>query len=118
MAEKTSEEVRAWVSDYYGKILKASKDLKTNACCASGKPPKWLQRPLSNVHSEVMDKFYGCGYPFPEGVESCQVLDLVSCDTYRCPLSNDICFRDVAQVEMSMSSANSWVKKVMFMAWI
>jgi len=72
----TSEEVRAWVSDYYGKQLKASKDLKTNACCASGKPPKWIQLPLSKVHPSVSDKFYGCGFPFPEAMEGCVVADL------------------------------------------
>ena len=78
----TSEEVRAWVSDYYGKQLKASKDLKTNACCASGKPPKWIQLPLSKVHPSVSDKFYGCGFPFPEAMEGCVVADLVSCDIF------------------------------------
>ena len=74
---KTQEEIRAWVSDYYGSVLKASKDLKTNACCATGRPPKWLQGPLSNVHEEVLAKFYGCGYPVPEGLEDCVVVDLV-----------------------------------------
>ena len=64
------------MTEYYGQILKASDDLKTNACCASGKPPKWLHLPLSNVHSEVTNKFYGCGYPFPDGTEACVVLDL------------------------------------------
>merc|ERR1711936_369085 len=72
----TPEEVRAWVSDYYGKQLKASKDLKTNACCASGKPPKWIQLPLSKVHPSVLEKFYGCGFPFPEAMEGCVVADL------------------------------------------
>ncbi len=78
METKSPEEIRAWVSDYYGNVLKASKDLKTNACCATGRPPKWLQEPLSNIHSSVLDKFYGCGYPFPEAVEDCVVADLVS----------------------------------------
>ena len=27
---KTNEDVHAWVTEYYGKILKESKDLKTN----------------------------------------------------------------------------------------
>ena len=73
----STEEVRAWVSDYYGKVLKASKDLKTNACCASGKPPKWIQLPLSKVHPSVLEKFYGCGFPFPECLDGCAVVDLV-----------------------------------------
>lgn len=74
--EKSPEEVQKWVSEYYGKVLKASKDLQTNACCASGKPPKWLHLPLSNIHCDVLDKFYGCGYPFPTALEGCTVLDL------------------------------------------
>ena len=73
----STEEVRAWVSDYYGKVLKASKDLKTNACCASGKPPKWIQLPLSKVHPSVLEKFYGCGFPFPDALDGCVVVDLV-----------------------------------------
>lgn len=72
----STEEVRAWVSDYYGKVLKASKDLKTNACCTSGKPPKWIQLPLSKVHPSVLEKFYGCGFPFPECLDGCVVVDL------------------------------------------
>jgi arsenite methyltransferase len=79
-AEKSQDEIRAWVSDYYGKVLKASKDLKTNACCASGKPPKWMQLALSKIHPDVLDKFYGCGFPFPHAVEGCTAVDLVSCD--------------------------------------
>jgi arsenite methyltransferase len=75
-AEKSQDEIRAWVSDYYGKVLKASKDLKTNACCASGKPPKWMQLALSKIHPDVLDKFYGCGFPFPHAVEGCTAVDL------------------------------------------
>ena len=42
----------------------------------TGKPPKWLHLPLSNIHCEILDKFYGCGYPFPTALEGCTVLDL------------------------------------------
>ena len=42
----------------------------------TGKPPKWLHLPLSNIHCDVLDKFYGCGYPFPTALEGCTVLDL------------------------------------------
>ena len=42
----------------------------------TGKPPKWLHLPLSNIHCDVLDKFYGCGYPFPAALEGCTVLDL------------------------------------------
>lgn len=77
MESKSPEEIRAWISDYYGTVLKASTDLKTNACCASGKPPKWIQDALGNVNSECILKFYGCGFPFPDCLEGCTVVDLV-----------------------------------------
>lgn len=72
----TGDDVRAWVTDYYGQVLKRSADLKTNACCASGRPARWLQQPLANVHADVHAKFYGCGYPFPDGLDGCVVVDL------------------------------------------
>ena len=67
----TESEVKAWVTEYYGKILKESKDLKTNACCASGAPPKHIRKLLKNLHPEVLAKFYGCGFPFSNGLEVC-----------------------------------------------
>ena len=57
--EATEVDVKAWVTEYYGKILKESKDLKTNACCASGAPPKPIRKLLKNLHPEVLAKFYG-----------------------------------------------------------
>lgn len=33
---------------------------------------------LSQVPTEVMEKFYGCGAPLPEGIEGLTVLDLGS----------------------------------------
>jgi len=38
------------VKDYYGKVLKGSKDLKTSACCDGGSVPAHLEGPLANVH--------------------------------------------------------------------
>ena len=73
--EKSAEEIRKWVSEYYGKTLKTSA-LKTNASCAAGKPPKWICQCLSNVHEDVLSRFYGCGFPFPDALEGCTVLDL------------------------------------------
>lgn len=78
----TDSQEHLWVQDYYGNLLTGSQDLKTNACCASGPPPKRLQRALSNVHNDVMAKFYGCGFPIPEAVEGCTVVDL-GCGTGR-----------------------------------
>lgn len=81
MSHATNETLD-WVQDYYGRLLSSSKDLKTNACCAAGAPPSYLRAPLSVVHSDVLDRFYGCGFPIPHGVQGCQVLDL-GCGTGR-----------------------------------
>jgi SAM-dependent methyltransferase len=71
-----------FVSEYYGKLLSSSADLKTNACCASGAPPAWIKACLQNVHEEVQKRFYGCGFPIPSGLEGATVLDL-GCGTGR-----------------------------------
>lgn len=62
--------------------LARSADLKTNACCASGAPPTWIASRLSNVHPELANRFYGCGYPIPHALDGATVLDL-GCGTGR-----------------------------------
>ncbi|MFN3203033.1 MAG: methyltransferase domain-containing protein [Bradymonadia bacterium] len=79
---KPSDDVHAWVQDYYGRVLQASDDLKTNACCATGAPPNWIARTLSNIHDDVLSRFYGCGFPIPQGIEGATVVDL-GCGTGR-----------------------------------
>lgn len=64
------------VKEYYGKILSKTADLKTNACCTSGAPPKHIREALVNVHDEVVSKYYGCGFCIPEEVQGCSILDL------------------------------------------
>ncbi len=66
------------VRTYYGKVLQGSSDLKTDACCTTGEMPAWLRRALANVHTEVLDRYYGCGLVAPEAVEGCTVVDLGS----------------------------------------
>ena len=46
------------------------------ACCASGAPPKFIRAFLKNIHEDVLAKFYGCGFPFSNGMEGCTVVDL------------------------------------------
>jgi arsenite methyltransferase len=66
------------VKDYYGKVLKSSKDLKTSACCDGGGVPAHLEALLANVHEEVRAKYYGCGIVVPPALEKRRVLDLGS----------------------------------------
>jgi len=64
------------VKEYYGKSLQATTDLKTNACCDISLVPNWLKKCLSNIHPEVLSKYYGCGLVCPSLLEGCRVLDL------------------------------------------
>jgi arsenite methyltransferase len=66
------------VKDYYGKVLKSSKDLKTSACCDGGNVPAELEALLANVHEEVRAKYYGCGIVVPQALRGARVLDLGS----------------------------------------
>lgn len=66
------------VQDYYGKVLATSKDLKTSACTASGRPHPRIIDIMRKVPAEVSDKFYGCGAPLPLGIDGLKVLDLGS----------------------------------------
>jgi SAM-dependent methyltransferase len=70
------------VKDYYGKVLSSKNDLKTSACCDATSFPEYLKKPLSLIHPEIQDKFYGCGSPLPMGLKGCKVLDL-GCGTGR-----------------------------------
>ncbi|MGE4131446.1 MAG: methyltransferase domain-containing protein [Bdellovibrionales bacterium] len=66
------------VKEYYGKVLKSSRDLKTSACCTADSMPIHLREILSEIHPEVKDRFYGCGSPIPHALEGASVLDLGS----------------------------------------
>ncbi len=64
------------VKEYYGKILQKSDDLKTNACCTSTDLPSHVKRALSNVHDDVLSKYYGCGLIAPDLLNGMHILDL------------------------------------------
>lgn len=66
------------VKEYYGKELKTSQDLKTNACCTLAPPPENIRKALRNVHDEVQAKYYGCGLTIPVALKGLSVLDLGS----------------------------------------
>jgi arsenite methyltransferase len=66
------------VKDYYGKTLQTSADLKTEACCTPDAMPAYVKRVLSNIHDEVLAKYYGCGLVTPLALEGARILDLGS----------------------------------------
>lgn len=66
------------VQNYYGKVLETSKDLKTSACTAAGRPHSEIVRIMKDIPGEVKAKFYGCGAPLPLGIDGLRVLDLGS----------------------------------------
>lgn len=74
----TLEEVR----DYYGKVLQSNADLQTNACCTSESLPPHLRSIVSEIHDDVVSRFYGCGSPIPLALEGQTALDL-GCGTGR-----------------------------------
>ena len=66
------------VKDYYGKVLKGSGDLKTDACCTIAAPPAGVRDALANVHAEVKARYYGCGLIAPLALRGARILDLGS----------------------------------------
>ena len=72
------ENIHNEVKEYYGSELQKSEDLKTNACCTIGKPPKHILEALNLVADEVQAKYYGCGLTIPSAVEGLRILDLGS----------------------------------------
>ncbi|NQZ55972.1 MAG: methyltransferase domain-containing protein [Lentisphaeraceae bacterium] len=76
------QEVKESVRNYYSEVVKQSSDLKTSACCAGGEPPQWMKDLLAKISDEVLDRFYGCGFPITQAVDNCTVQDL-GCGTGR-----------------------------------
>jgi SAM-dependent methyltransferase len=64
------------VQDYYGKELQGSQDLKTNACCTDVSYSSRIKKALTNIHDEVLTRYYGCGLTIPTNVQGLRVLDL------------------------------------------
>lgn len=64
------------VKTYYGETLKSTSDLKTEACCTADDVPAYLRTLLSNIHEDVLAKYYGCGLIAPPALEGARILDL------------------------------------------
>mmetsp|Transcript_4909 Transcript_4909/g.8981 ORF Transcript_4909/g.8981 Transcript_4909/m.8981 type:complete len:373 (-) Transcript_4909:121-1239(-) len=77
-AQLESGKVYDSVSNYYGKVLSSSKDLKTSACTTSAKPAQNILDALKLVPDPIKDRYYGCGTPLPDGIDGLDLLDLGS----------------------------------------
>ena len=76
-SDKAGDKINQQVSEYYGKTLSTSDDLQTNACCTAGAPPQYIQDAISNIHPDVVAKYYGCGLCLPQyDLTGLSVLDL------------------------------------------
>jgi len=70
------------VKEYYGRVLGATTDLKTGACCTTESLPVWQKDILKQIDDEIINRFYGCGSPIPHDLKGKTVLDL-GCGTGR-----------------------------------
>ncbi|KAM7418685.1 hypothetical protein PAMA_016015 [Pampus argenteus] len=78
-AKSCVDNIHVDVKEYYGKVLKKSSDLKSNACVTPvQRIPDFIRQALKKVHPEVTDRYYGCGLVVPECLEVCRILDLGS----------------------------------------
>lgn len=66
------------VSEYYGKVVQNSSDLKTDVCVIGDLIKKHHKEILSKISPIVLERFYGCGSPIPDPLEGCTILDLGS----------------------------------------
>lgn len=84
------ENVQESVQKYYGKDLSTSSDLKTNACCTQVSYPKLIKNILSQIHDEVLSKYYGCGLTIPNELDGLRLLDLGSGSGRDCFLASKL----------------------------
>lgn len=74
--KKGQTDIQDNVRQYYGETLTGSVDLQTNACCTDAGLPNYVKPILSQVHDEVLMRYYGCGLVLPELLDGLTILDL------------------------------------------
>ena len=74
----SAEQVHEQVSEYYGKDLTQTSDLKYTACVCTSFKSKKHSEIMSKFAPDVLNRYYGCGSPIPECIEGKTVLDLGS----------------------------------------
>ncbi|KAK8841989.1 Arsenite methyltransferase [Tritrichomonas musculus] len=73
-----TDEYHQDISNYYGKEIQHTSDLKFSCCVSSGTKHVWHREILSKISPEVLDKYYGCGSPIPDALEGRVIIDLGS----------------------------------------
>lgn len=91
------------VKNYYGKELESSTDLKTNACCTAFNYPDKIKTILSEIHDEVLIKYYGCGLTIPTTLEGLKILDLGSGSGRDCYLASKLVGEDGHVIGVDMT---------------
>ena len=91
------------VQDYYGKELSTSSDLKTNACCTAFEYPEKIKKILSEIHDEVLIKYYGCGLTIPTDLKGLKMLDLGSGSGRDCYLASKLVGEDGHVIGVDMT---------------
>ncbi|MDF1697202.1 MAG: methyltransferase domain-containing protein [Saprospiraceae bacterium] len=96
------------VQNYYGKELDKSEDLKTNACCTINPPPKEIVEIISQLHDEVVTKYYGCGLTIPSKVKGMNILDLGSGSGRDCFIASKLVGQEgrVVGIDMTKEQLN------------
>ena len=91
------------VQEYYGKTLSNSNDLQTNACCTPDNMPNYIKKGLSNIHDEVLVKYYGCGLTIPTKLTGLTILDLGSGSGRDCYLASQLVGEDGTIIGIDMT---------------
>lgn len=75
---RTTEELRKYLRNYYGKVLTRTEDLEVNACCSVDTLSRHADI-LELIPDEVKQRNYGCGCSIPQDdLAGLSVLDLGS----------------------------------------
>eukprot|EP01084_Bolivina_argentea_P061634 112675_1 len=100
-------EFHSVVSEYYGKTLQKSSDLKTTAC-QSDISSEIIKNCLNLIPNEIISKFYGCGTPIPFGINGLNILDLGSGSGRDCYIASKLVgeYGNVIGIDMTDEQLN------------
>jgi len=77
-ASNPTQELRAFLSEYYGRVLQGTGDLEKNACCVASSISQYSEI-AELIPDEVKDRNYGCGCCIPaDELKGLNILDLGS----------------------------------------